>query len=189
MTLHHDPALSFQWPWPALGSALRELVTPMCHWKAPSCQSAPQHLSRESVCSWLLTYHCSSLLSQFVVLLRIFWGLGCITAPALPKASSREGAVLLWVISSLGSQLIKHTGGFSPGLSDPAPLCLNSPGQGWLPHPRQQLETRSAFFENMQLYISSLVFYCNRLGMEEESWEFEGLYQRHIFSLKTCDAK
>lgn len=40
---HHDHALCFQWQWPALGGALRELVTQMCHWKGsflPKCCSA-----------------------------------------------------------------------------------------------------------------------------------------------------
>lgn len=87
-------ALSFQWRWPALSAA--ELVTAKCTTKrAPSCLSAPQHLSRESVSSWLLTYHCPPFLSQFALLLMIFWGWGLLQYQVYPKTNSREGAVLL----------------------------------------------------------------------------------------------
>lgn len=69
-----------------------------------------------------------------------------------PKANSRG----LWIISNLGSQLIKHTGGSSPGLSAPASLCLNNPGQAsWVSHLEQKLETRSA----LKKIICSSAFY------------------------------
>lgn len=92
---YHYYALSFQWQWPALSAA--ELVTAKCTTKrAPSCLSAPQHLSRESVSPWLLTYHCPPFLSQFALLLTIFWGWGLLQYQVYPKTNSfREGAVLL----------------------------------------------------------------------------------------------